>query len=79
MSGNAFCSYNCSHINAECVGVTRTAIAGVLRRLSSVSQDVMVAGQIDSLWIEPVNKTIHMVDWKRFAPVCVHALCYASD
>lgn len=37
---------------------------------SIFSEDAMVAGQIDSLWIDSVTGELHMIDWKR----CRHEL-----
>lgn len=31
-------------------------------------EDAMVAGQIDSVWVDPVAKSLHMIDWKRCFP-----------
>jgi hypothetical protein len=30
----------------------------------------MVAGQIDSIWVDPVSKSFHMIDWKRCSLDC---------
>jgi hypothetical protein len=32
---------------------------------SIFDEDLMVAGQIDSIWMDPVSSTFHMIDWKR--------------